>query len=303
MIAAAGNPFATAPDSSARLVYAYGLRNPFRFSFDRQTGTMYIGDVGEGSWEEIDRVPAGGMNLGWPKYEGPASYSSCSVSTPAGSSGPIYSYDHNEGLAVIQLFAYRRPTGGVSAFPAEYEGDVFFVDYFTGFLRRLKYDGVSQWALAAPTTGQPNSTDWGTGFVNVSDAAQLRDGSVWYVRREDAAGSASSGEIRRLGYEASTGVPQPTAGGITLAPPRPNPGRDAVTIGWAQPGSAPVRVRVLDLRGAVVRELPSATYGAGPHEVVWDGRGDSGGRVPAGVYFIEVRIAGTTRGARIALVE
>jgi flagellar hook assembly protein FlgD len=62
-------------------------------------------------------------------------------------------------------------------------------------------------------------------------------------------------------------------------------------------------VRVLDLRGAVVRELPATTYGGGAHEVVWDGRGDSGDRLPAGVYFIELRVSGTTRGARIALVQ
>ncbi len=69
--AARGNPFA--PPEGAPQVYHFGLRNPWRFSFDRATGDLYIGDVGQNRWEEVDVVPAGspgGLNLGWNAFEG-----------------------------------------------------------------------------------------------------------------------------------------------------------------------------------------------------------------------------------------
>ncbi|MDB4987560.1 MAG: hypothetical protein JWN04_2738 [Myxococcaceae bacterium] len=69
--AAAGNPFASTSGADPR-VFHYGLRNPFRYSFDRLTGDLFIGDVGQNTYEEVDYAPAGsaGLNFGWPKYEG-----------------------------------------------------------------------------------------------------------------------------------------------------------------------------------------------------------------------------------------
>ena len=71
MVAPPDNPFAANPDSVARLVWEYGLRNPFRFQVDAADGSLWIGDVGENTYEEIDHAVAGGRNYGWPVYEGP----------------------------------------------------------------------------------------------------------------------------------------------------------------------------------------------------------------------------------------
>src|SRR5262249_3992598 len=67
------------PSADARLVYAWGLRNPFRFTIDPQTGNLYIGDVGLLSWEELDEIVHGdaGRNYGWPVYEGPEATNCC----------------------------------------------------------------------------------------------------------------------------------------------------------------------------------------------------------------------------------
>ena len=69
-----GNPYATHPNVNARLVYAMGLRNPFRFAIDPQTGGLYIADVGWLTYEEINVAPTGGIDFGWPYFEGTQVY-------------------------------------------------------------------------------------------------------------------------------------------------------------------------------------------------------------------------------------
>ena len=89
-------------------IWAYGLRNPWRFSFDRATGDLWIGDVGQGAWEEVDRQPAiqrGGQNYGWNEMEGNHCYrAGCN---PGLYVKPIAEYGHDQGCAVIGGFVYR----------------------------------------------------------------------------------------------------------------------------------------------------------------------------------------------------
>jgi glucose/arabinose dehydrogenase len=92
-------------------IWALGVRNPWRFSFDRLTGDLYIGDVGQGSFEEVDFQPAaspGGQNYGWRILEGPACFNPPSGCTPpAGYVPPVTSYDHSEGVAIVGGYVYR----------------------------------------------------------------------------------------------------------------------------------------------------------------------------------------------------
>lgn len=112
----AGNPFAGRADANPA-VFAKGLRNPWRFSIDRATGDIWIGDVGESTIEEVDRIPAGtsGQNFGWPSFEG-----SQRVGDGDGAFvEPVTEYRHDEiGPAVIAGFVYhgRRIPGLRGAF-------------------------------------------------------------------------------------------------------------------------------------------------------------------------------------------
>ena len=116
----ADNPFGSQ-------IWAYGLRNPWRFSFDSLTGDLYIGDVGQGQWEEIDFVPAGspgGMNFGWKYYEGTHPYEG----TPPQDTqlvSPVAEYNHSEGCSVTGGYVYR------GAMP-EWNGIYLYGDYCTG---------------------------------------------------------------------------------------------------------------------------------------------------------------------------
>lgn len=128
----ANNPFVRQA-GVRREIWAWGLRNPFRFSIDSQTSDVYIADVGENTWEEID-LGAAGADYGYPCFEGPSTFRACNP--PASSpTPPIYSYDRNTGRTVIAGPVYRA-----TAFPAEYRGYFFFGDYAFSWIRRGRLD-------------------------------------------------------------------------------------------------------------------------------------------------------------------
>jgi len=131
-----GNPFANG-EAGAPEVWLYGVRNPWRFSFDKASGDLWIGDVGQDEIEEVDRLPATdgvgagkGANLGWNLDEGTEPFNG-GVS-PSGAISPIFQYTHDNGnCAVIGGFVYR---GG--AIP-ELQGTYLFGDYCVGDIRGL----------------------------------------------------------------------------------------------------------------------------------------------------------------------
>jgi glucose/arabinose dehydrogenase len=120
-------------------IWAYGLRNPWRFSFDRLTGQLYIADVGEETLEEVDVQPAtstGGENYGWSILEGTACYDA----TPCSSVGtvlPVFEYPHSggsiTGCAITGGYVYRG-----ARFPL-LAGHYFYGDYCAGWVRSLRY--------------------------------------------------------------------------------------------------------------------------------------------------------------------
>lgn len=116
-------------------IWAYGLRNPWRISFDSFTGDLYIGDVGQGQWEEIDLIPAGsagGENFGWDYREGAHEYDG---NGPAGMIDPISEYSHDAGgCSVTGGYVYR---GSMS----EWNGIYLYGDYCTGYVWGLIRSG------------------------------------------------------------------------------------------------------------------------------------------------------------------
>lgn len=121
----------TVPDDNpfGNEVWAYGLRNPWRFSFDRLTNDLWIADVGQNEWEEIDFDPSGGGdNYGWSRMEGRHGYNG--GTPPANHHGPIYEYSHSAGnCSVTGGYVYRG-----RRIPDLY-GSYVFADYCAGRLR------------------------------------------------------------------------------------------------------------------------------------------------------------------------
>ncbi|MCB9868467.1 MAG: PQQ-dependent sugar dehydrogenase [Planctomycetes bacterium] len=127
-------------------IWAVGLRNPWRFSFDRETGDLYIGDVGQNALEELDFQPAtsrGGENYGWKIMEGTNCYSTsaCPTGTPACNDPrlikPIHQYGRTEGASITGGYVYRG-----CAIP-DLKGTYFFADYVRGRIWSFRYNGTT----------------------------------------------------------------------------------------------------------------------------------------------------------------
>lgn len=187
------NPYASHPDVNARLVYAYGLRNPFRFDIDRQTGVLYIGDVGQSAWEELDEAH-GGENFGWPYYEGLHPYRNRTTSPCAADDGsnltmPIKEYGRGGSAAIIMSTVYH----GVdypndSSFPPRFEGALFHHDFYSGELRVVAYNQTNaSWDTVPGAT----AAEFGTGLTGVPSTRVGPDGALYFV-------DAYQGELRRI---------------------------------------------------------------------------------------------------------
>jgi len=141
-----GTPYAIPPgnifsDGGAAEIWAYGLRNPWRFSFDRLTGDVYIADVGQNAWEEVNFLPAGspaGANFGWVIREGTHPYEG---TAPAGIEliDPVAEYGHGQGCSVTGGFVYRG-----EALPA-WRGVYLYGDYCTGLIWGLARTPDGAW--------------------------------------------------------------------------------------------------------------------------------------------------------------
>ena len=145
----AGNPFVGRTDARPE-IWATGLRNPWRFSFDRAAGLLYVADVGQNQWEEINVVPVtqAGANYGWNVMEGAHCFSPSSGCSQSGLILPVLEYSHSEGCSVTGGFVYRG-----QSLPG-LRGHYFYGDFCQGWIRSFRYaNGQAadrrEWALGS----------------------------------------------------------------------------------------------------------------------------------------------------------
>ena len=169
------NPFFGSTTGINRSIWARGLRNPFTFAFQPGTGRLFINDVGENTWEEINDGLAG-ANYGWPTTEG-------NTTNPEFTS-PFHTYNHTNGCAITGGDFYNPAQ---VMFPASYTGDYFFADYCGGWIRSIDLGTRVVSTLA-------------TGISSPTDLQVATDGSIYYIER-------GSGSIRRITYQASGTAP------------------------------------------------------------------------------------------------
>ncbi|OLC92389.1 MAG: hypothetical protein AUH86_19045 [Acidobacteria bacterium 13_1_40CM_4_58_4] len=137
----ADNPF-VAQATAAKEIWLYGLRNPFRFSIDHASGNLWIGDVGQNSFEEVDRLTPqqGGANLGWRCKEGTHNFNFTSNCQTATLLDPIFDYDHSQGDdTVIGGYVYHGANIPALA------GNYIFGDFISGRIWSLAQNGQGQW--------------------------------------------------------------------------------------------------------------------------------------------------------------
>ena len=157
------NPLLRDADSRGE-IWAYGFRNPWRFSFDRETGKLWTGDVGQNSLEEVDLVERGG-NYGWNTLEGTRCFSPRDSCNPTGTVLPVWEYPTGEACSVIGGYVYRGER--ISSLIGAY----VFGDYCTGQVWALRYDGreVTDFLLLADTK------------LRITSFGQGRDGTLYVL--------------------------------------------------------------------------------------------------------------------------
>ena len=311
LLVAAGNPWATSANLNRRLVWETGLRNPFRFHIDQPTGRLFIADVGFQKYEELDVAERGGLNFGWPYLEGtfPFVTTECGVPAPNNLVGPSYQYDRAQycpascPATIIGGVVLRHVANSTVTWPASYEGQYIFSDYYTGFIWRLR-DSLGTWVKAQVAPGQPNTSDWARGYTQASDYVLGHDGAVYYALNAYDFQSGT-GEVRRIIHDnGNVDVDARREPAVEFAPVFPSPARGAVTLRYVLPRAASTRLAIYDALGRRVRELQSETsIAAGEHRAVWDGRDKFGRSAPPGVYMARLGVDGASFTRRIPLIR
>ncbi len=185
------NPFNNQTTGVNQAIWAIGLRNPFTFAFQPGTGTMFIDDVGQSTWEEID-LGVAGANYGWPNTEGP-------TQNPLYRS-PIYAYGHDMGIAITGGAFYNPDPGSVD-FPSQYVGSYFFSDLGGNWIHRLDTTTGAESDFADNLPSQPVNE-----FVSPS-------GSLYYLARGDG---GATGVVVQIDYRTPPipAVPPATIGQV-----------------------------------------------------------------------------------------
>ena len=282
------NPF-PGPNENARLVFAEGLRNPFRFCIDPLTNDLFIGDVGQDAWEEVDVATYAGYagnNYGWPAYEGLVLRGGSCQNPPF--TAPIYVYPNPGGASasVIGGPLYRRVPNSASSFPFAYAGNLFLADVYGGWIRRLVRSGDT-WSVAPAVPGQANPQLWATGIDFISDLQVGPDGGLYFIVLTD--GSLSRGLYRIVDTNPTDALHAPGNAGLQTFP-NPAPVQGGLTIHYRLARPETARLRIYDAAGRLVRTLGpvQGTLGA----VAWDGKSERGLSLAAGVYTVRLETGG-----------
>lgn len=165
----AGNPYPTGT-VQRRSVWQYGLRNPYTLSVQSTTGKIFVNDVGQNTWEEINNATTGGLNFGWPTAEG--------NSVNPAFTNPIYAYSHGSGDdhgCAITGGTFYNPT--VNTYPPAYTGAYFYVDFCNNWINYLTISGTTatRFPFATGIAGSPVSITTGN------------DGNLYFLSRSNNA--------------------------------------------------------------------------------------------------------------------
>jgi glucose/arabinose dehydrogenase len=259
------NPFAGSGDGIREEIYAYGLRNPWRFSFDPVTGLLWAGDVGQNAIEEVDIVRKGG-NYGWKVMEGTNCFSPSSGCDTTGLELPVWEYGRSAGRSTGG-FVYRGER------VPELVGAYVYADFVTGRIWALHYDFQNP-----PVNTEILDTDLGISSFGVDVNNNLYicafDGHIYWFKRTAPTAVAEAGTPLPVGYALWQNYPNPFNSGTLIR------------FDLAQNGY--VDLSLYNLAGQRVRALVDGWREAGTYGAGWDGRDGEGRVLASGVYFFKI---------------
>ena len=287
--AAGGKNYAIPPDNPfvgnvmgfREEIFAWGLRNPWRFSFDSQR--LWSGDVGQGAWEEID-VIENGKNYGWNIMEGNHCYPPPTTGcNQAGLTLPVWEYAHNSsgGFSVTGGYVYRGPT-----IPELY-GKYVYADYVSGRIWLLSYDGTNP-----PVNELFSSSGLGISSFGLDQQKELYlcafDGKVYKFVKTTPTVVHGESSVRPS---------------FSLKQNYPNPFNPSTTIEFSLPAAERTTITIYDTGGKEVLKLVDEELSVGVHKVHWKGRNRANEAVPSGVYFYHLKARSHAETGRMVLLR
>ncbi|MEJ2634155.1 MAG: PQQ-dependent sugar dehydrogenase [Calditrichia bacterium] len=273
------NPFAANTNGYREEIFAYGLRNPWRFSFDPVTKKLWAGDVGQNLYEEIDIIEKG-RNYGWNIMEGFHCYNSAACDT-AGLTLPVWEYGHNSsgGIAVTGGFVYRG-----TQLPELY-GKYIYADYGSGRIWSLSY-----------SSNDTVNTELLKTSLNISSFGTDRFNELYMC--------AFDGKIYRFKLAANglKGKLQNKPAAYSLKQNYPNPFNPVTNIPFFLRTGTRVEIAVFNVKGSLIKMLTDKFWPAGEHILSWNGRNEYGIIQPSGIYFCRMQVGGITNENRRMLL-
>lgn len=254
------NPFIGNTQGYREEIYASGLRNPWRYSFDPVTKWLWVADVGQNKWEEIDIVHKG-KNYGWRVMEGFHCFNPSSNCDTTGLTPPIWEYGHDDqgGYSITGGYVYRG-----NRLPELYEKYIY-ADFVSGRIWALTYDGQNPAEnFLILNSGKTIST------FGIDKNNEL------YILSFD-------GKIYRFAYVDPTGVKGEKPASYGLFHNFPNPFNPKTTIIADIKDRGNIKVEIFDLQGNKVATLFSGQIDAGRHRFYWDAE-----KFPSGVYIYQL---------------
>jgi glucose/arabinose dehydrogenase len=259
-------------------IFAYGIRNPWKFSFDLVTGYLWLGDVGQDTREEVDIVINGG-NYGWRLKEGficnPVVNPTCQDT--AGLLPPVWDYVHNGADAAITGgYVYRG-----TEIPSLY-GKYIFGDYETGNTWALTYDDIHP-ASATPLSDEtyPISTFGVDINGNIYLCSYSGSGRIYKLTGSATSAALGGGNIPSV-YQ--------------LLQNYPNPFNPTTTISYQLSAMSKTNLKIYDVLGREVATLMNEIQSAGTHTITWTAT-----RMPSGVYFYRLKANGVVQTRKMIL--
>lgn len=293
---AGDNPaFPSEPSGMREEIFAFGLRNPFRFALDPESDRLFIGDVGENSREEVN-LSDGGENFGWPRFEGTLVFDSGADLIDPQPTPPIRDYPHGGGRqSVIALVTYRQKDyPNDFSFPEEFDGTHFYADYFEDWLDYLSEDA-----------GVWTNTRFGTGFTRLVDGTLGPDGAIYVLESGGGEGPSALKKIIREPQDTAVDDDAAVPHGFALEQNHPNPFNPSTSITFrlATGQPQPVRLRIYDLRGRVVVTLVDAVLPSGEYTQRWDGRDGQGVPAASGLYLYKLEHGSRSQTRKMLLIR
>jgi hypothetical protein len=271
----ADNPYVGNSQGWREEIWAYGMRNPWRFSFDSETGILYCADVGQNAHEEIDIIEKG-KNYGWNTMEGIACYNPSSGCDTTGLTLPVKDYTHSVGNSVTGGYVYR----GLNV--PSLKGLYIYGDYVSGRIWALRYNGITVTKDTMLLDSPYSISSFGVDETNELYVLTFSAGRIYKFQAEVSVPDENGNIPARFSLEQNY----------------PNPFNPETQIRFTVHEARFTTLKIYDIAGKLVTTLVNEKKETGMYSVTFDAT-----KLPSGEYFYELKAGDFAERKKMTVVK